>query len=335
MPASKKTSLKASVIIPTYNAEKYLGNLLNILKRQTADIQEIIVIDSESADRTKKMVEKFKVKFLSVPKATFDHGGTRTLAAKMAKGEVIVFLTQDVLPYDDRAVEAILKPFESDPKIAAAYGRQVPYPDANPFAAHSRYFGYPDRSFIRVLEDKKRYGIKTAFLSNAFAAYRKKNLEKIGWFKSNLVSTEDTYAGAKMLLAGYRLAYTSSARVYHSHNYTVWQEFKRYFDIGSFHKNEGWIIREFGKADGEGFKYVLSELAYLLKKGKLLKLPEFFLRNFMKFAGYRLGYHHQKLPKKLIVSLSMHPGWWIKNLGISWKPKNAKSTKLAKTKIEK
>lgn len=326
--------MKISVIIPTYNAEKYLGNLLNILNRQSIKINEIIVIDSESTDRTKKIVERFKVKFLSVPKTSFDHGGTRTLAGKMAKGDVLVYLTQDVLPYDDRAIESILKPFETDPKIAAVYGRQIPYPDANPFSAHSRYFGYPDRSFIRVLEDKKRYGIKTAFLSNAFSAYRRKSLEKIGWFKSNLVSTEDTYAGAKMLLAGYRLAYTSSARVYHSHNYTVRQEFKRYFDIGSFHKNENWIIREFGKADGEGFKYVFSEFAYILKKRKLGRIPEFFIRNFMKFVGYRLGYHYRSLPKKLIPALSMHSGWWVRNLGISWKPGKPQSAPVKKKNVK-
>ena len=326
----KENTLKISVIIPTYNAEKYLGNLLNLLKRQAQKIEEIIVIDSESADRTKKIAEKCRVKFLSVPKASFDHGGTRALAGKMAKGDILVYLTQDVLPYDDRAVASLVKPFSTDKKIGAVYGRQIPYPEANPFSAHSRYFGYPEHSYIRVLEDKSKYGIKTAFLSNAFAAYRKKTLEKIGWFKSNLVSTEDTYAGAKMLLSGSRLAYVSSARVYHSHNYTVWQEFKRYFDIGSFHKNENWIIREFGKADGEGFKYVLSEFSYLMKKKKFHLVPEFFARNAMKWIGYRLGYHHTALPKWLIVRLSMHRGWWMKNLGISFKQKDGTSKQNAK-----
>lgn len=333
MAVSKnRTDLRISVIIPTYNSEKFLGSLLNLLKRQSLKIEEVIIIDSESADRTKIIAEKFKAKFLSVPKASFDHGGTRALAGKMAKGDILVYLTQDVLPYDDRAIASLVKPFETDKKIGAVYGRQIPYPDASPFSAHSRYFGYPEHSYIRVLEDKTKFGIKTAFLSNAFSAYRRKTLEKIGWFKTNLISTEDTYAGAKILLAGSRLAYVSSAKVYHSHNYTVWQEFKRYFDIGAFHKNENWIIREFGKADGEGFKYVLSEFSYLMKKKKIHLIPEFLVRNAMKWIGYRLGYHHTALPKWLIVRLSMHKGWWVKNLGISWKQKDANDTKTAKTK---
>jgi len=51
------------------------------------------------------------------------------------------------------------------------------------------------------------YGIKTAFLSNSFSAYRKKALQEIGWFKDNLILGEDTYAGAKLLLKGYKIAY--------------------------------------------------------------------------------------------------------------------------------
>ena len=77
-----------------------------------------------------------------------------------------------------------------------------------------------------------------------------------GWFAEHLISTEDTYAGARMLLAGYTLAYVSDAMVYHSHNYTVFQEFKRYFDIGVFHKKERWILEAFGNAEGTGLRHL-------------------------------------------------------------------------------
>lgn len=307
-----------SIIIPTYQAEKYLNRLLARLKEQSLKEYELIVVDSSSTDKTAEIAKRHGARLLTVPKESFDHGGTRTYAGKESKGDIIVYLTQDVLPFHPDTLDNIIKPLINDSSaggkaLGAVYGRQIPYPDATPFAAHSRYFIYGTHSFERVYEDKTKYQIKTAFLSNAFTAYSRKALEEIGWFKENLISTEDTYAGAKMLKAGYRLAYVAEAAVYHSHNYSFIQEFKRYFDIGAFHKKEEWIVKEFGKANDEGFKYVRSELQYLLKNKKSGLIPAFFIRNGMKFLGYRLGALHKSLPYWLILMLSMHRGWWVKN----------------------
>jgi rhamnosyltransferase len=115
-----------------------------------------------------------------------------------------------------------------------------------------------------------------------------------------------------MILAGYFLAYVGDAQVYHSHSYTILQEFKRYFDIGVFHKRESWILEKFGKAEGEGIKYIKSELNYLLTQGYWYKIPEFFIRNAMKYLGYKVGYNHKVIPKWLILKLSMHYKWWNK-----------------------
>ena len=79
------------------------------------------------------------------------------------------------------------------------------------------------------------------------------------------------------ILSGYTLAYVGEAKVYHSHSYTVWEEFKRYFDIGVFHQRENWILNSFGKAEGEGAKYVKSELKFLLKNNAWYLVPEWFI----------------------------------------------------------
>ena len=83
--------------------------------------------------------------------------------------------------------------------------------------------------------------MKTAFNSNSFAAYRRKALKDVGGFPINTILSEDMYVTAKMLLKNWSVAYCADAKVYHSHNYTIWQEFKRYFDIGVFHAKEAWI----------------------------------------------------------------------------------------------
>ncbi len=304
--------MQISVIIPTYNATGCLPKLLESLKNQTISF-ELIIIDSSSTDNTLEIAQKYTQNILTIPTDEFDHGGTRTKAGQIATGEIIVFLTQDTLLYDKDTLKALVDSF-TDASLGAVYGKQLPYDESNIFGKHLREFNYTDTSYTRSLADKEVYGIKTAFLSDSFAAYRRSALEDINWFKDGLIVGEDSYAGAKLILKGYTLAYTADAKVYHSHSYSPIEEFKRYFDIGVFHKKEQWILDNFGKAEGEGMKYITSEFNYLLKNHAYLHIPEFFIRNGLKYIGYKLGRHYQYIPQRLFPLLSMHKNWWKTNL---------------------
>ncbi len=301
-----------SIIIPTYNAEMYFPKLLKALTHQTINF-ELIIIDSSSNDQTVSIAQQYTENVIVIPQNEFDHGGTRTKAAQIAKGDILVYLTQDALPFDENTIQNIIKVFE-DEKIGAAYGRQLSYEDTSIFGKHLREFNYTENAYIRDKTDIKDFGLKTAFLSDSFAAYRKSTLASIGWFKDGLILGEDTYAGAKIILAGHKLAYVSNAQVYHSHSYSVWQEFKRYFDIGVFHKSESWILDEFGKAEGEGMKYIHSESKYLLSHDAWYLFPEFIIRNGMKYAGYKMGQKFNYLPLWFIKKFSMHYKWWDKSI---------------------
>jgi len=298
-----------SVIIPTYCAEPYLEKLLSALTKQRLKDFELIIIDSSSSDKTLEIAKKYTSNIISIAQSEFDHGGTRSKAGKSAKGEFLVYLTQDALPFDDKTLENALKVFEN-PLVSACYGRQIAYESSSVFGKHLRLFNYGRQSYIRSKEDIKNYGLKTAFLSDSFAVYRRSSLEAIGWFKDGLILGEDTYTGAKMILEGFSIAYVAEAKVYHSHSYTIMQEFKRYFDIGVFHTCELWILQNFGKAEGEGMKYIKSEIRYLLAQNAWYLLPEFILRNAMKYLGYKLGQKYKILPTKVIKKLSMHHRWW-------------------------
>ena len=302
--------MSISIIIPTYNAESYLPKLLENLKNQTISF-ELIIIDSSSTDKTVEIAQSYTKNILSIPTNEFDHGGTRTKAAKIASGDIIVFLTQDALPYDQTSIKCIVNTFSTS-NIAAVYGRQIPYAHTSIFGKHLRHFNYPSVSSTRTLKDKETYGIKTAFLSDSFAAYRKTSLEQVGWFKDGLIVGEDSYVGAKLILTGYALQYKADAKVYHSHSYTCIEEFKRYFDIGVFHKEEHWILDNFGKAEGEGGRYIKSEFNYLLEHNAFYRIPEFFLRNGLKYLGYKLGQKHKFIPNNIIRAFSMHKLWWDK-----------------------
>ncbi|MBI5102550.1 MAG: glycosyltransferase [Nitrospirae bacterium] len=303
-----------SVIIPTLNAGRQIERLIMDLRSQTVS-SEVIVVDSSSDDDTADIAASCGARTIVIGRKDFDHGGARTYAGKSARGDVLVFLTQDVVLADDMTLERLLAAF-ADSRVAASYARQLPAPDASPLSAHLRLFNYPEISHVRELSDRGRYKIRTTFLSNSCAAYRRSALQEIGWFGEDLIFGEDTHAGARLLLAGHRIAYAAQAMVYHSHNYKISEEFGRYFDIGVFHSRENWIIREFGGPGGEGLSYVISAAGYLAGRGKIALFPELMLRVATKFLGYNLGRSYKILPPAVIHRLSMYPGWWKKNPAI-------------------
>ncbi|MFC1781566.1 glycosyltransferase family 2 protein [Planctomycetota bacterium] len=299
-----------SIIIPTYNASKHLSYLLESFKSQTIRDYELVVIDSSSIDNTIEIANSYNAHVITVQKSDFDHGRTRTLAAQYAHGEIIIFLSQDILLYDKDSIENITRPFYKDEKIAAVFGRQLPHQKASVFAQHLRLFNYSENSYVSELSDRTKYGIRTVFFSNSFSAFRRTVLEEINYFKEGLIFGEDMFAAAKILLNGKKIAYDASAKVFHSHNYTICQDFKRYFDMGVFHRNENWLLKEFGKAGGYAGKYIKSEFSFLRQKKRFDLFPEFIIRIFAKYLGYKLGHQYIHLPESMNKRFSLNRSWW-------------------------
>jgi rhamnosyltransferase len=302
-----QVSARVSIIVPTSNAGASFRGLLEALLGQDLKGPEIIVIDSSSTDGTVETCLEFGISPVIIPREEFDHGGTRTMAAKRASGSILVFMTQDARPADSRSIGRLIEPF-CQGRVAAAFGRQIPHEGASALARHLRLFNYPEVSYARTLEDCRKYGVKAAFLSNAFAAYRRSALEEIGWFKKGLVVSEDLYAGARLLERGYELRYVAEAAVFHSHEYSLGEEFRRYFDIGTFYGKEPWILELLGRPEGEGARFVLSQLSFLVREGRLHLVPESLLRAAVKFVAFRLGMNHRLLPPALRQRLSMRYG---------------------------
>jgi rhamnosyltransferase len=243
-----------------------------------------------------------------IARSEFNHGGTRQLALKLLPdAEILVFLTQDVEVKPD-AISRLLEAF-TDQMVAAAYGRQLPRLNATQIEAHGRLYNYPAQSGLRTLASREQFGFKAIFISNAFAAYRRDALIAVGGFPCNVIFGEDTIAAARLLLAGWKIAYAADAEVYHSHSYTWMQEFRRYFDIGVLHAKESWLLDEFGGAAGEGSRFVRSEFKYLWPSSKSF-IPSALVRTALKLVGYRLGRLERKLSPEWKRRLSMNSGFW-------------------------
>ena len=280
--------MNCGLIIPTLNAGSQFKKLLSQLAAQTLPTKKLIV-DSESTDGTADLAKSFGLEVLTIPRRTFNHGATRQFALEtILPLDVVIFLTQDVLLHDDESLAKLVKIFSEDSTVGLSYGRQLPHEGATNEAAILRAFNYPPESQLRSFDDRKKFGIKTAFASNSFAAYRVAALQRVGGFPSNVPLCEDMYVAAKMLLDGWKIFYAATAQVYHSHNYTAAQEFRRYVQIGKFHAQESWIRETFGSAEGAGKKFVLMKLSMLAKKNPLDCVGAIF-RDAAKFFGYRFG----------------------------------------------
>ena len=86
-----------SIIIPTYNREKYIVNAIKSCLKQTYKPKEIIIIDDCSKDNTKKLVKKIKDRRVEYIKL-FSHKGacySRNLGIRKAKGSYISFIDSD------------------------------------------------------------------------------------------------------------------------------------------------------------------------------------------------------------------------------------------------
>lgn len=306
--------MKVIVYIPTLNAGEKWPLVIEKLQNQTYPVNQRVIIDSGSNDGTLERIDSEGFKIIKIDKRDFDHGGTRQMAVeKFPEADIYVFLTQDAILANEKAIENMVLAFESNPQLGMVYGRQLPHKGAKELESHARLFNYPPFTQTRGLEDADKYGIKTISCSNSFAAYRRTAYHEAGGFPSGTILGEDVILAGKMLLKGWKKAYLADAQVYHSHDYTLNEEFKRYFDIGVFHATNLWIFEHFGRAESEGLKYLKSEVKYSIKNN-ILVLPKAIFSIFAKWLGYKLGLHHHKLPHKVNQTFSMHRGYWNHSL---------------------
>ena len=278
--------MTVSVILPVLNAEKELPAVLQALREQTLQPDEILVVDSSSDDRTAEIARK-SAKVLSVKRKEFDHGKTRDLALRESAGDIVVFLTQDAVPAGKDFLEQLVKPLAQD-GVAVVTGRQLPKADATPMERLIRTFNYPEESHVRSEADVARMGIKAFFCSDVCAAYSRKIYEEIGGFDFPLKTNEDMFFAAKAIRRGYRVAYAAEAKVYHSHNFSLREQYARNYIQGYEIERHRELIGEVSQ-ESEGMKLVKFVSTGLLKQGRILSFLHFGFDCIARFLGSRAG----------------------------------------------
>lgn len=166
--------MKLSIIIPTKNEEKYLPILLSQIKKQNFKDYEIIVADAESRDKTVEIAKSFGC---IIVKGGLPAKG-RNEGAKVAKGEILLFMDADNIFLPDGFFEKLIFEFEKRKLGVASFPL---YPAGN-LIDKIAYFIY--NKWVKISQNFLPHATNSILI-------RKEVFEKIGGFDEEIKIGED------------------------------------------------------------------------------------------------------------------------------------------------
>ena len=229
--------MKISVVIPTLNGGvRFREVLMRVLGQTCSFPMEVLCVDSGSTGGTAGFAKEQGVRVISIPKERFNHGDTRNLGIRETEGELVALLVQDALPADEHWMEHLARALLSVEDAAGSYARQVPREGCDPILRERLLHwaaGRPERSIQRLppgvrfeeLDPWKR--LELCAFDNVSSMVRRTVWERHPFPTASF--GEDVAWGARVIPAGHALVYEPEAAVIHSHNNSVWYEFKRIY----------------------------------------------------------------------------------------------------------
>ena len=223
-----------SVVIPTKNGGGLFRDVMEGLCRQQFEgTIEILIVDSGSSDGTVDVARNYGAKVLFIKPSEFNHGTTRNFGIQRALSETIVLMTQDAVPANEYLIKSLFMAFD-DPNVAGVYARQIPRPEADIITRRNldAWLTGEMKPRMTSIDDMKQYSAlppmvryKLCNFDNVCSAVRRSVWQQIHFKKSSF--GEDIEWGKDVLEAGWKIAYSPEACVIHSHNRSLWYEYKR------------------------------------------------------------------------------------------------------------
>ena len=276
--------MKASVVIRTFNEERYLDRLLTGVEQQKSDRFdiEIVVVDSGSTDNTLSIALSHNCRITHIKQEDFTFGRSLNRGCEFATGDFLVFVSGHCFPVESDWIHELVTPL-ADGVCEYSYGRQLgaettKYSEFQHFSKHfPKYSMLPQEGY---------------FCNNANAA-----ITREAWarhqFDEELTGLEDMYLAKKIVSEGRSIGYVASAPVYHIHDESWFQVRNRYErEAYALHK----IMPEMQFTIRDFFRYFLASLltdasAALSDKVFLKKFSEIFMFRLMFYWGTYKGHH--------------------------------------------
>jgi len=199
-------ALRASIIIPAYNAAATLEECLEACARQSSPAAEVIVVDDGSSDATPAIAERLGAR--CIRQHNRGPAAARNAGAQAAIGDVLVFTDSDCVPEADW-LERLLAGF-TDETIAGVGGSYGIRNDSSLLA--------------RIIHEEivlrhQRFRDRVDFLGSFNVAYRRDAFEAAGGFDESFAraSGEDNDLAYRLHDNGGTLRFIADARVAHYH----------------------------------------------------------------------------------------------------------------------
>lgn len=172
---------KVSVIIPAYNAERFIGQTIESVFAQTFQDFEIIVIDDGSTDKTAEIVESFDVQ--CIRRTNGGVSNARNAGMEKAKGKYIAFLDADDL-WEVTKLEKQVSVLDANEYIGLCYTAIERVDENGQSLYYNEVSDYPD--------DTEALLLYSCIIPNPSTAMMRRNLfEQFGGFDLNFTNYED------------------------------------------------------------------------------------------------------------------------------------------------
>jgi rhamnosyltransferase len=279
--------------------------------QNNVNIKEIrYIVTKVEGDNSINILDNLKAQYTIIDTSEFSHSLTREKAVYQSQGDIIVFITQDIIINDSMWLFKLTKDIKAG-VCDAAFSKQIC--ENGTIERYTRMKNYSNESRIVSKEDIKTLGIMTYFYSDAASAIRRSTFVELeGYDGKNLLTNEDMYIAYKLINNRYKIKYCADAQVIHSHEYTYKALFNRYFDQGVFLKQHKYISES--GAGSSALKLVIFVARSSFKEKNFRAffniIPNFAVR----FIANKLGYGYERLSKNKILKYTSNPNYWIKEV---------------------
>lgn len=192
-----RPDLKFSVIVPTLNEEHPLPICLEAIKNQSYSSLEILVIDAHSDDRTVETAKRIGATVVSC--GMRNAGAQRNLGARLAKGEVVVFIDADTI-ISQNLLEQFRETLSKDTRTVGVFPKLL-----------ANEGSIVDRFLFRLLRESLRLSnqLGLPLSPGACCAYRKESFYEIGGFAEGILLGEDSELSLRIQKLG-KIKYTQA-----------------------------------------------------------------------------------------------------------------------------
>lgn len=208
---------KFSIIIRTYNEEKWINEVLKSIFNQSYKNFEVIIVDSQSTDKTLDICSNYECKVVTINKSDFNYSYASNIGAQHATGDIICYLSGHSVVANTKYLEIANQIFK-DKKVGGAYGEVIALPDGSIIEKLFNNLGYrKNKDKGNVYENDIRPGILSC--SNAMI---KRSIWEEHKFKEELGhGGEDVEMAYRIIKDGYYIVKSPDLLVMHSHGSNI------------------------------------------------------------------------------------------------------------------